>query len=427
MTAYVFRPSRRKGGKVCKSRLYSARYKLPAQTKATTIALHVSDRQVAEAKLREIVRELEREAVGICTPRRFRLAGQCGIEQHVKAYCSDLRARRKAEEYVTTVQKRLTKLVNECKWQRIGDVTAESFQRWRERQRFAAKTLNDYLAAASTLFGWLIRNDIASRNPLVGVRKVDVRGNERLKRRAFTAEEFASVVAVAGEYRMALVTAYYTGLRRGELGQLQWADVLHKADGTFIIVRAATAKNRLTKALYLPRWFARELERSKSAGAAEDDPIFPAGKLPSIWAFRTLLKRAGVLYKDALGRQADFHAIRRSLNTHLAQNGVDAHTRKEIMRHSELRLTLDVYTDTSALPTVAAMEKLPIFAILQENAQIDAHNPDSAVHRVAHSVVAVGEAKESQSVQDEEGKHALACVDTVSQDCEENCLARIRT
>jgi integrase len=400
---------------------------LPGQTKATTIALHVSDRQVAEAKLHEIVRELEREAVGICTPRRVRLAGQCGIEQHVKAYCSDLRARRKDEDYVTTVEKRLIKLGNECQWQRIGDVTAESFQMWRERQRFAAKTLNDYLASASALFGWLIRNEIASRNPLARVGKVDVRGNERLKRRAFTPEEFASVIAVAGEYRLALLTAYYTGLRRGELSQLQWADVLHKAEGTFIIVRAETAKNRLTKALYVPRWFAHELERSEPAGAAEGDLILPAGKVPSIWAFRTLLKRAGVSYKDALGRQADFHAIRRSLNTHLAQNGVDPHTRKEIMRHSELRLTLDVYTDPTALPTVAAMEKLPIFAILQENAQIDAHNPDSAVHGVAHSGVATGEIQETQPVRNEKPKHALACVDTVSQDDEKSCLARIRT
>jgi integrase/recombinase XerD len=313
---------------------------LPGQTKITTIALHVSDRQVAEAKLREILRELEREAVGISAPRRVRLAGQCGIEQHVRAYCSDLRARRKDEDYVTTVEKRLPKLINDCQWhqwQRIGDVTGESFQMWRERQRFAAKTLNDYLAAASALFAWLIRNEIASRNPLARVGRVDVRGNERLKRRAFTPEEFASVIAVAGQYRLALLIAYYTGLRRGELSQLRWTDVLHKADGTFIMARAATAKNRLSKAQYVPTWFARELVRSKPIGATDGDVILAAGRIPSIWSFRTLLKRAGVSYKDGLGRQADFHAIRRSLNTHMAQNGMDAHTRKEIMRHSELR------------------------------------------------------------------------------------------
>jgi integrase len=244
----------------------------------------------------------------------------------------------------------------------IGDVTAESFQMWRVNQRLAPKTLNDYLAGASALFGWLMRNEIASRNPLARVCKVDVRGNERLRRRAFTPGEFASVIAVAGQYRLALLTAYYTGLRRGELSQLQWADVQRKTEGTFIIVRAATAKNRCTKALYVPTWFARELAHSKTPGAADGDLVLPPGKVPSIWVFRTLLKRAGVPYKDALGRQADFHAIRRSLNTHMAQNGVDPHTRKEIMRHSDLRLTLDVYTDPTALPTIAAMEKLSIFA-----------------------------------------------------------------
>jgi integrase len=355
------------------------------------------------------------------------LAGQCDIKQHVKAYCSDLRARRKDEEYVTTVEKRLTKLVSECHWQRIVDVTGESFQVWRKDQRLAPKTLNDYLAAASALFGWLIRNEIVSRNPLASVGKVDVRGNERLRRRAFTPEEFASVVAVAGEYRLALLTAYYTGLRRGELSQLQWADVLRKAEGTFIVVRAAAAKNRLTRALYVPAWFARELMRSKPTGAAECDLVLPRDKVPTIWTFRTLLKRAGVPYKDLLGRQADFHAIRRSLNTHLAQKGVDVHTRKEIMRHSELRLTLDVYTDPTALPTVAAMEKLPIFAELAKNAQIDAHNPDLAVHSVALSDVASVEAEDMQGARDEEREHALTCVDTVSQDNEKSCLARIRT
>ena len=155
------------------------------------------------------------------------------------------------------------------------------------------------------------------------------------------------------------------------------------------MARAATAKNRLSKAQYVPTWFAP--------------------------------------YKDDLGRQADFHAIRRSLNTHMARNGVDPHTRKEIMRHSELRLTLDVYTDPTALPTIAAIEKLPIYTLLQANAQIDAHNADSAVHGVAHSGVASREAEETQRSRNEKPEHSLTCVDTVSQDSEDGCLARIRT
>ncbi len=52
--------------------------------------------------------------------------------------------------------------------------------------------------------------------------------------------------------------------------------------------------------------------------------------------------QAGVPYKDDQGRQADFHALRKSFNTHLAQAAVDPQTRKEMMRHSELRLTTNI-------------------------------------------------------------------------------------
>ena len=97
------------------------------------------------------------------------------------------------------------------------------------------------------------------------------------------------------------------------------------------------------------------------------------------------------------------------------------------MRHSDLRLTLDVYTDPTALPTIAAIEKLPIFALLQENAQIDALNPDSTVRGVARSGVAGHKADEMQGARNEEREHAVACVDAMRQDREGGCLARIRT
>jgi hypothetical protein len=71
MIAYVFKPARRKGGKVYKSRLYSARYKLPGQPKTATIALHVTDRQVAEINFMGFcenwsVSRLVLQCLGVC-------------------------------------------------------------------------------------------------------------------------------------------------------------------------------------------------------------------------------------------------------------------------------------------------------------------------------------------------------------------------
>ena len=72
MKCFVFKPKRRPGGKVAVSTCYSGRYRLSGEFRDTTIALGVSDKQVAEAKLRRIVQELEREGEGLIPSRKLR-------------------------------------------------------------------------------------------------------------------------------------------------------------------------------------------------------------------------------------------------------------------------------------------------------------------------------------------------------------------
>jgi integrase len=427
MTEYVFKPSRKKNGKTLASRLYSGRYRLPGQAKVITVALHVSDQQAAKEKLREIVRDLEREEMGIGVPKRIRDAASRAIGEHIKAYCADLRARKCDVEYVDTTERRLMKLATECNWRRLTDVSAESFQKWRGNQTLAAKTLNDYLAAMSAFFSWLERTEVVERNPLKRVGKVEGRGNERRKRRAFTPEELQAVITIAGRYRLAFLTAYYSALRRNELTQLEWADIQETGDSTFIVTRASTTKNRKAQRLYIPRWFADELMKSKPKDASGNTRVFPSGAIPSMWMFKRLLTRAGVVYKDDQGRQADFHALRRSVNTHMANAGVDPQTRKEIMRHSALSLTLDVYTDKGMLPLAEAVEKLPVFLKQLGDAHPCAHNPDFSGHALSSEDAEKSGDAVSQIIQDEERRRALALTDTTEQNCEKSCLARTRT
>jgi len=426
MTQYVFRPKRRKNGQIRQSRMYSGRYRRTGQAKATTVALHVTDREVAERKLRDLIKDIEREEVGILAPRRMRAAAESGLVGHITDYCADLRARRRASEYVATSERRLKKLVADCGWRRLIDVTAESFQNWRAKQQLGPKTLNDYCAAMFGLFAWLQRAGRVEVNPLKLVEKAETRGNERRKRRALTPEELGALVAVSGNYRRAILTAYFTGLRRNELNQLQWVDFQKDATKAFIIVRASTTKNRETKRCYLPDWFARELLQTKTPEAGAAERIFPHGGVPSIWTFRTLLKRAEIQYKDDQGRTADFHALRKTLNTHLAQMAVDPHTRKEIMRHSDIALTLDVYTDKPMLPVAEAIEKLPVF-LKQLNTHPCAHNSGFSGHSLSRADNPDAEADASETAEDEERKRTLALTDVTEQSSEKSCLARTRT
>jgi integrase len=427
MTAYVFKPSRRKNGKVVRSRMYSGRYRRRGETKVTTVALHVTDKAVAEAKLRELVREIEKEEMGIAVPKRMRLAADKPLIDHVRAYCADLAGQKRCTEYVATLKARLTKLAADCGWKRVADITAEAFQTWRAHRKLGAKTLNDYLAAMSGLLAWLQRAALIEQNPLRSVRKCETRGNELRTRRALTVGELAAVVAVAGIYRLAILTAYYTGLRRKELGRLEWGDIYASGDRAFLIPRAATTKNHESEPCYLPKWFMRELLDARAQGASIGDRIFQKGSIPSIWAYRTLLKRTCIPYKDDQGKQADFHALRHSLNTHLAQRSVDPQIRQEIMRHSEIGLTLNVYTDKLKLPLAEAMEKLPVFPKLLEDAHPCAHNPDFSGHALSFGGTEKLGNGVSETIQDEERRQQLALTDTTEQNEEKSCLARTRT
>src|ERR1700680_3478644 len=93
------------------------------------------------------------------------------------------------------------------------------------------------------LFAWLQTAGRVEENPMKLVEKAETRGNERRKRRAFTLEELGALVSVSGGYRLAILTDYYTGLRRNELAQVEWGDVLTSASRTFIVPRASTTEN----------------------------------------------------------------------------------------------------------------------------------------------------------------------------------------
>src|SRR4051794_9139889 len=65
MICFVFRPRRQVDGKIRISRTWHGKFQLPGDAKPTVVGLGVSDKQVAQEKLRETVRAIERERAGL--------------------------------------------------------------------------------------------------------------------------------------------------------------------------------------------------------------------------------------------------------------------------------------------------------------------------------------------------------------------------
>jgi len=66
-------------------------------------------------------------------------------------------------------------------------------------------------------------------------------------------------------------------------------------------------------------------------------------------------------YLDAQGRYADFHALRHTTGTLLAASGVNPKTAQSLMRHSDINLTMNIYTHTLAGQEAAAIATMPNF------------------------------------------------------------------
>jgi integrase len=369
MIATVYKPSRLKNGRRVVARMYRGKYRLDPRDKVKDVPLHTNEKQVAEQKLRKILQEEQRGRDGILAPKIQRDAASAPVVMHIKDYIADRRAVGRDEKYVREVDKRLQKLAVECGWRRLADVTPESFCTWRAKQQGKSpKTLNEYLNAICGLMNWL--EPRIGTNPMRHVQKVQTNGTEKTKRRALTADELQRLVKMSGSRGVVYLVAARTGIRRGELAQVEWRDVHLDTTQPFITVRASVAKNHLQAMQPLTSDAVDALRELQSAGVKPHDQVF-AGGIPRMKQYKKDLEAAGIDFVDSRGERADFHALRKTFGTMLTLAGIGQRTVMELMRHSDPRLTVKTYTDANMLPISDAVVSLMRFAAKREASQID--------------------------------------------------------
>ena len=360
MMAYVFKRGRHFHGKV----------RLDSWGKERTFSLHTTDLRVAHSKLQEEVRQLEMEAAGLVAPRTARYAAQRPLVELQAAFLDDLTARGKSRNTLRIYQVALGKLRAGCGWTFLRDVTAASFCEWRADCGLRPKTANDYLHAGQRFFRWLMRQRMALENALEYVEPVEARTMGEY-RRGLTPAQVVSLLTTAPRPRAIVYRlAAETGLRRRELEGLRWTDVNLDGARPCVRVPASIAKNRKTALIDLGPEMVAELQSLRSAETAPFQRVF--GAIPKVATLRRDLAQAGIPFVDDLGRRADLHALRKTLATTLAIQGVHPYVLKEVMRHSDLKLTMKVYMDAGQLPVGAALAGLPWQKLHRGNAANEA-------------------------------------------------------
>jgi integrase len=373
-----------------------------------------------ETAARQVVAEWERQAerirAGVLTADETRLVGYQAtpIGEHFDAYLDYQRANGTSKAHQADTRRYLDRLARDCGFTRLMDLAPEVLERWlvaRQDEGMSARSRNAYRNAMVAFCNWCVPKRLAT-NPLVRVPKADEEVDPRRRRRAMTEAELLKLLAVARERPLldaltvrrgprkgersanvrpkvrrrlellgterALIykTMVLTGLRKKELASLTVGQ-LHLEDPLpFAELEAADEKNREGNCIPirsdlandLRQWLADKLAALQAEARDADRPIPPIlpcqtklFDLPN--GLRRILDRdlkfAGIPKRDPRGRTLDVHALRHTFGTMLSKGGVAPRTAQAAMRHSDIKLTMNVYTDPKLLDVHGALDALP--------------------------------------------------------------------
>lgn len=241
----------------------------------------------------------------------------------------------------------------------ITSVSVEEFKQWfvakpivygtdhdrKERKRSLA-TVNNHLRVLSKIFSLALDAELVNSNPCFKVRKF--RPNNRRLRVLSDDEEMGLFAGLEDNDLIRNITlfALNTGLRRGEIFNLQWPDVDLERDR--IIVR----KTKSSHERFVP--MNRTVRELLLSLARTGGYVFPSpqtgGRLVDLKkGFSRALEEAGI-------KNFRFHDLRHTFATRLAPE-TDVFTLKEILGHADIKTTM-IYVHTNGEAGRRAVERL---------------------------------------------------------------------
>jgi len=156
------------------------------------------------------------------------------------------------------------------------------------------------------------------------------------------------------------LVAYYLGLRRAELNRLKRGDFDLDSTKPTVRIPGSVSKNGKAEQFELRPEVVAALRRFWPTDLAPFAWAF-YGRVPQMGTFKKDLSGAGIPFLDGEGRRFDFHALRGMLCTHLHEKGVPMRVAMAMMRHSDARLTMRVYTDEARVPVTEGIARQPSF------------------------------------------------------------------
>ncbi|MDX6501354.1 MAG: hypothetical protein QOG23_4614 [Blastocatellia bacterium] len=211
-------------------------------------------------------------------------------------------------------------------------------------------TVNMYLAVLSRIFTLAIDLEMAAANPCRKVRKLRL---DNKRSRYLSADEETALMAqltsnskrkhVAPVVRLALGT----GMRRGELLGLRWAQVDFQR-GVIYVTQTKTARDRMLPMSQQVRELLLSLRKDRKGEHVFTSKITKRARVEVKRAFRAACDDAGI-------EDFHFHDLRHTFATRLGDAGHNSRTIAALLGHANTQMT-DRYTHATDDALRAAVE-----------------------------------------------------------------------
>lgn len=308
------------------------------------------------------------------------------LTEHRDEFIAALRAAGETgERQLYQLRGRLTTIFDGCHWQWLADMTelslalmlAERRAKPRAEGGFGVQTSNFYVGAAKQFATWLVDHDRLAKSPFGKIKALNVETDRRHDRRRLTDDELLALLTatresgvsfrgLAGPDRaMLYLVALTTGFRVSELATLAPASFALDDNPPTVTVAAKYTKNRKPVTQPLPTDICGPL-CEYLAGRKADKPLWPGSWVEKgAKMIRADLEAANVAYVVAGpngSEYADFHALRHTYVSALADSGVPVKHAQELARHSDPKLTLKRYAHVGLKQLAASVNRLPAIA-----------------------------------------------------------------
>ena len=260
----------------------------------------------------------------------------------------------------------LKEFFGEIKLVDITPVIINRFMEQKIKSGLSNKTVNHLLTTLGTAFNWAVNNNYMIFNPVSRVKKLKVQQKEM---EFLTEEEIKKVLDVAEaeypDFYPILITAIYSGMRRGEVLGLTWNCIdfnksiikvrksLYKGilstPKTDCSIRDIQVPSKLIQVLKQYKNFAVDNELNLVFTQKNGEPI-DADNLMNR-RYRKILKLAGV-------KQIRFHDLRHTYASLLIAKDLNIKYIQKQMGHSSFEVTMNTYAHL--MPEVYEKSKLAI-------------------------------------------------------------------